>query len=167
MVMTIQDLGAIGEFVSAFAILITLVYLAIQVRYARIATIDKNRESRVTGIIQINSRLANNRDLRQAFDKAASEDWKNMLQSFASAWGVRVEEASAIVWTQGDFIWLHWSQYRSLKTNEDQRELENIVKTWYSAPPMSTMIQNNTYRAFYDPEFISWIDLILADKGDA
>jgi hypothetical protein len=87
MVMTIQDLGAIGEFVSAFAILITLAYLAIQVRYARIATIDKNRESRVTGIIQINSRLANNRDLRQAFDKAASEDWKNMLQSFASAWG--------------------------------------------------------------------------------
>jgi hypothetical protein len=164
--MTIFELGAIGEFVGAFAILITLAYLAIQVRYARIATQDKNRESRVTGIIQINSRLANNRDLRQAYDKAASEDWKNMLLSFASIWGVSVEEASAVVWTHGDYIWLHWAQYRSLKTNEDQRELENLVKTWYSAPPMSTMIQNNTNRAFYDPEFISWIDLMLTDKDD-
>ena len=33
--MTIQDLGALGEFVSAFAVFITLIYLAIQTRLTR------------------------------------------------------------------------------------------------------------------------------------
>ena len=35
MPMTISDLGAIGELVGSFAVLLTLVYLAIQVRYSR------------------------------------------------------------------------------------------------------------------------------------
>ena len=36
--MTISDLGSLGEFVSSFAVLITLVYLAVQTRQARTAT---------------------------------------------------------------------------------------------------------------------------------
>ena len=35
--MTIQDMGSLGEFVSAVAVLVTLVYLAIQTREARTA----------------------------------------------------------------------------------------------------------------------------------
>ena len=38
--MEIQDLGAIGEFVSALAVVMTLAYLSVQVR-------DQNRESRI------------------------------------------------------------------------------------------------------------------------
>ncbi|MFT7651927.1 MAG: hypothetical protein ACI9ON_002004 [Limisphaerales bacterium] len=159
--MTIQDLGSIGELVSAIAILITLVYLAVQVKYARMATVDRNRETRVNGIIEINNRLANNPDLRQAFDKTTGDEWKIMLQDFASAWGVSVEEASAVFWTQSDFVWLHWAQYRSTKTIEDQNELENIVRFWYSAPPTSTMMENDTFRSIYDPDFIAWVDTIL------
>ena len=37
--MTIQELGSIGEFVSSIAVLITLIYLAIQVRQGRNATV--------------------------------------------------------------------------------------------------------------------------------
>jgi hypothetical protein len=37
--MTIQDLGSIGEFISSIAVLITLLYLAMQVRQTRNATI--------------------------------------------------------------------------------------------------------------------------------
>jgi hypothetical protein len=36
--MTIQDLGAIGEFLGFFAVLGTLVYLSVQTRHARIAS---------------------------------------------------------------------------------------------------------------------------------
>ena len=162
--MTIQDLGAIGELVSAVAIIVTLAYLAMQIKYARIATVDRNRESRVTGILTINNRLANNPDLRQAFDKATGEDWKLMLQEFADTWGVNEDEASAIFWSQADFVWIHWSQYRSMKSIEDQRELENIIQQWYSAPPMSTMMGNATFRALFDSGFITWADSILAKR---
>jgi hypothetical protein len=164
--MTIQDLGAIGELVSAVAILVTLGYLAVQVKYAKMATVDRNRDARVSGIIEINSRFANNPDLRKEFDKTTGDDWRNMLRDFASSWGVSEEEASAVFWTQSDFVWLHWAQYRSTKTIEDKNELENIVSVWYSAPPMSTMFANETCRANFDHEFISWVDAVLS-KRDA
>ena len=162
--MTIQDLGSIGELISAIAILVTLAYLAIQVKYAKMATVDRNRDSRVNGIIEINNRLANNPEIRKAFDKTTGEDWKDMLRVFASAWGVSEEEASAVFWTQADFIWLHWAQFRSTKSIEDQKELENIVGFWYSAPPMSTMLANDTFRAIFDPDFMSWVDTVLSKR---
>ena len=37
--MTIQELGSIGEFISSIVVLITLIYLAVQVRQTRNATI--------------------------------------------------------------------------------------------------------------------------------
>lgn len=37
--MTIQDLGSIGEFISSIAVLVTLLYLAVQVRQTRNATV--------------------------------------------------------------------------------------------------------------------------------
>ncbi len=37
--MTIQELGSIGEFISSIAVLFTLIYLAVQVRQTRDATI--------------------------------------------------------------------------------------------------------------------------------
>ena len=43
-------IGAIGEILGAIAVVATLFYLAVQIRYARIATVDRNRESRVNGI---------------------------------------------------------------------------------------------------------------------
>ncbi len=40
---TIQDLGAVGEFVAAIAVLVTLVYLAIQTRQSKEAVIRASR----------------------------------------------------------------------------------------------------------------------------
>ena len=44
--MNVQDLGAIGEFVSSLAIVITLIFLAIETRRARHATQQSNRQAR-------------------------------------------------------------------------------------------------------------------------
>ncbi len=45
---TIQDLGAIGEFVSAFAVVVTLIYLALQVRQSTV-------QARLTSIQAVNA----------------------------------------------------------------------------------------------------------------
>jgi hypothetical protein len=44
--MSIQDLGAIGEFISSVAIVITLIFLTIETRRAREATRQSNRHAR-------------------------------------------------------------------------------------------------------------------------
>jgi uncharacterized membrane protein YccF (DUF307 family) len=51
--MTIQEWGAVGELISAIAILITLVYLAVQIKQARFATIDQNRDRNKWGQIRL------------------------------------------------------------------------------------------------------------------
>ena len=67
---TIQDWGAIGELVGAVAILITLIYLATQVRYARLTTTDFNQTSKVEGIRQLNGALFQNDNARVAWFKS-------------------------------------------------------------------------------------------------
>ena len=44
--MDIQDLGAIGEFISSVAIVITLIFLTIETRRSRNATQQSNRQAR-------------------------------------------------------------------------------------------------------------------------
>ena len=48
--MTIQDWGAIGELLSAVAVVVTLGYLATQIRYARLTASDASRQARASGV---------------------------------------------------------------------------------------------------------------------
>jgi hypothetical protein len=162
--MNIQDMGAIGEVIGAIAILITLAYLAAQIRYARIAVTDQSRQNRVSALREINGRLVENQELRKTFDAVASPEWKAMLNDLANAWDVSFDQASLIYWSQNDYIWTHWAQFYSQKTKDDERELENIVATWYAAPPMRTIIEHPTARLFYEPEFINWIDSVVLER---
>jgi hypothetical protein len=165
--MNIQDLGAIGEVVGAIAILITLAYLAAQIRYAKIAVTDQSRQNRADALREINGRFVDNHKLRETFDAVASPEWKAMLNDLANAWEVSVDQASLVYWSQNDYIWTHWAQFYSQKTKDDERELENIVATWYATPPMKDIIEHPTVRLFYEPEFISWVDSVISQSQSA
>ncbi|MFT7213855.1 MAG: hypothetical protein ACI9XK_004114 [Granulosicoccus sp.] len=159
--MTIQDWGAIAEVVGSVAIIVTLIYLAIQIKFAKLSTIDQNRDRRVTALREIHGRFALNPELRRAHDQSAGEDWKSMLQTLASTWGLSTDEASAVLFSQIDFIWTHWSQYRSMKSTADEKELRNIITVYYASTPMTDIIRHPTLRALFDSEFIDWVDTIL------
>jgi hypothetical protein len=57
--MTIQELGSIGEFISSFAVLITVIYLAVQIRQARNATVASTMQ---TNRAQFQNIMIANRD---------------------------------------------------------------------------------------------------------
>ena len=57
--MSIQELGSIGEFISSIAVLVTLIYLAVQVRQARNATIASTMQ---TNRMQFQNIMLANRD---------------------------------------------------------------------------------------------------------
>ncbi len=61
--MTIQELGSIGEFISSIVVLITLIYLAVQVRQTRNATIASTMQ---TNRMQFQNIMIANRDSRIA-----------------------------------------------------------------------------------------------------
>lgn len=51
--MTIVELGALGEFLGVFALVATLIYLSIQVRYARDESEKAVLEARNSGIREL------------------------------------------------------------------------------------------------------------------
>ncbi len=57
--MSIQELGSIGEFISSIAVLVTLIYLAVQVRQTRNATVASTMQ---TNRVQFQNIMIANRD---------------------------------------------------------------------------------------------------------
>lgn len=161
--MTIQDWGAIGELVGALAVVVTLAYLATQIRYARMAATDASRQSRAEGVREMMITALNNRDFREAWAKAdAGSD--SRMAALADRLGVSTDEAE-LVWN-GCCAWayIHWAQFRSMKTAEDHRELENLVAGFYSIPPMGPVWETDAMlRGLLDPGFVTWVDGVLAE----
>jgi len=160
--MTIQDWGSIGEMVSAIAVVVTLAYLPTQIRYARLTATDASRWGRADGVRDILIAIAGNAEARRAWAKA-DENSAGRLENLSQRLRITPDEAD-LVWNMCCcWAFLHWAQFRSMKTTEDQRELENLISTFYSRPPMSTVWKHDSYlKALLDPGFVTWIEDVLA-----
>ena len=163
--MTIQDWGAIGELVGAFAVVASLLYLAVQVRHARVAATDESRHNRVAGVRDTVTLLIKDAQLRHAFVKTAGPGYDAMLKAVSDSCDVSIDEACLLAWWNANYVWTHWAQFRSLTTAEDTRELENIVAAWYTTPVMAVLIEDPVFRSSFDPEFIQWVDETLEKSG--
>jgi len=158
---SVQDWGAVGEILGAVAILVTLVYLATQVRYARHTVEDANRTSRAEGIRELNGLLMANAEVRAAWNKGMGPGFRRLHDDVAESLGLSFDEASIVI-TQGfNWAFTHWAQYRSLKSPEDEKELTNIAKAWYGEDPMSTLIIHPVFRGALDADFLVWLDQTL------
>lgn len=78
--MSIEELGSLGEFVAAFAVLITLIYLTIQIKQSKVATRASAHRDTIGMWVQMNLGFANNADSRSIIkkamvDQAAKEDF--------------------------------------------------------------------------------------------
>ena len=80
MELSIQDWGAIGEIIGAVGIIATLVYLATQIRYARIASTDATRQNRVAAIREIESQIIMNPEVSAAWFKAADPGFSGIFE---------------------------------------------------------------------------------------
>jgi hypothetical protein len=162
--MTIQDWGSIGELLSAVAVVITLGYLATQIRFARLAASDASRQSRANGVREMELEMLHNSELRRAWH----ESWRKTNPEIEAIWEDLGRELTLdadqtrIVWHQcSAWAWTHWGQFRSMKSNEDRRELEHIVSEFYSNGPMGVVWQHELLRDYVDPDFVVWVDGIL------
>jgi hypothetical protein len=157
-------IGAIGDFVGAMAVVTTLIYLAIQVRHAKMATADQSRIYRATAVREIIIETSRNEALRMAQIK----DWgmEPYYQEMAKRLGTTMEEASMLDWGNNYYFWIWWGQYSSTTEKRDRKELEYVIENlggtlgtrlhWKKSP---------ISRPLLDEGFVKFVDKILAKEN--
>jgi len=75
--MDIQDLGAIGEFIGSILVLITLVYVVIQLRQNQHAMMAQTHQMRADGLKTSWQNLALSNEMSAVFLKLAEVGWRS------------------------------------------------------------------------------------------
>jgi hypothetical protein len=84
--------------------------------------------------------------------------YRRLHDDIAESLGLSFDEASIVITQGANWTFTHWAQYRSMKSPEDQKELTNIVRGWYGEDPMRTLIMHPNFRAYFDADFVVWLD---------
>jgi hypothetical protein len=159
-----EAIGAVGEIVGALAVVLTLVYLALQVRTAKRATIDQNTLSRADGVREMILALCQNDDLRMGV--VDDLDFRHLYEEIAQSKGVTVEAASMVDWQNCYWFWVHWGQWASTHDDIGEVELQNLIAAFYSLPGMRRSWEKSPLsKPLLDPKFVTFVDSIL-EKSD-
>jgi len=161
--MTWEAIGAIGELVGALAVVVTLAYLATQVRYAKITASDANRLARSTGVREMMLAFATNDELAMSYTQV--NGLESYYEDYATKFHVTLVDATRADWVNLYYFWLHWGQFASTKSAEDVRELRNLINTFYQSAGVRHSWENSPWsRPVLDPEFVSFVDGVLAES---
>ena len=101
-------IGAIAEATGVIAVVISLLYLAFQIRFARLAAADTSRTARAVGIRKIDLTMVNNAELRSNWIKSSS-DLNSIYKAMADEMNISVDGALQIDTVCQCWIRLHWS----------------------------------------------------------
>ena len=148
--------SAISETVGVIAVVISLLYLAFQVRFARLAAADTSRTARSIGVRENVLAMVNNPSCGNWIKSSGLESDYEMIgaEMNVSADGAIQVDNMCQCW-----MWLHWGQYKSIKTSADLKELENIVSLFYSVPPMLNCWRKSPYGSkVLDEDYVRFVE---------
>ncbi len=106
-----EAIGAVGEILGAAVVFITLIYLASQVRQAKLVAADANRLARTRGVNDMQLAQLANRDAFLAMAKANGTEgyYRKLAAEFDLTYEQALDvDAQSIYW-----FWLHWGQYHN------------------------------------------------------
>ena len=148
---------AISETVGVIAVVISLLYLSYQVRFARLTAADTSRTARAMGVREIDLTMVNNSELRENWLK--SSDLNSIYEELGSQMNVSVEGALQVDTVCQCWMRLHWGQYKSITTPDDLKELERLVSVFYSVPPMLNCWRKSPYGSkIFDEDFVRFVE---------
>jgi hypothetical protein len=98
---TLQDWGAIGELIGGIAVIVTLVYLAIQIREYRLGMSSATFHSTMQGFNQLNAMLGANPDLAEVLERGGRDP--GSLDS---------REQFQFVWLQRSYVNIYENLYQ-------------------------------------------------------
>ena len=157
--------GAIGEIVGAFAVVATLAYLAIQVRYAKSTAADTNRLMRAAGVREMALALAQNDNLRRSMLKGL--DLEAHFRAVGDSLNIEAIDAERWDYVCQYYFWLHWGQYSTTSTQEDIDELKRLIASFYTLPVIKYHWNNSPFgKVFFDDDFVKFVDSAI-EESDA
>ena len=153
--------SAIAEVIGVIAIVISLLYVALQIRFARLAAADSTRTARATGVRELDLAMVDNRELRENWLK--SSNLTPAYEALGANLNLTVEQALQVDTLCQSWMRLHWGQHKSITTQEDLRDLEKLVAAFYSVPPMLHCWNDSPYgKQVFDTGFVAFVDNAIA-----
>jgi hypothetical protein len=158
-------IGAIGETIGALAVIVTLAYLAIQVRVSRSVAADANRLTRATGVREFCLAATENDALISTMTTAFG--MQAYLKEFAEQFGISETEAARLDWALQSFFWLHYGQFASTNDEKSAAELAKVARAFYAVPAIKFSWENGPFgKSFMDPSFGAFIDSLAIQNTD-
>lgn len=159
-----EAVTAIGQLVGALAVVVTLIYLTVQVRYAKLATSDANRLARAQGVCQMMLSGAIHSDIRNANIKVLGLD--SFYEEVAQRLEVTPDEAAILDHTYCYWFWLHWGQFSSTNEEKDLDELRRMVLQFYAVPSVRMFWDASpTAKPMLDPIFVAFVEETLEETA--
>ena len=158
--MDIMELGAIGEMVGGVAVLVTLGYLAVQVRQNTASNRVLATQNLVVGHAGASLLLAENGDLAAILQTAAVDSGREGLEPHS--------QLRFNVWLVG--LWSHvelaYFQYSEEQLDERiWKRMEDEIETFLTLPGTMAWWTNDKTR--FSPDFVELVDRKLASARPA
>lgn len=155
-----EAVGAVGELVGAFAVIVTLAYLALQIRYTHRVAADTNRRYRASGVMDGMKVLVSDDGLRNSWTKSLKLE--DIYDDLGQKLNLSQDEATKFDYFFLYWVWLHWGQYLSVSTDEDLQEIEHIVANFYSLEALQICLKHSPFRNTLDEKFVQFIEEVTA-----
>ena len=130
--------GAIGETIGALAVVITLAYLAVQIRVSRSVAADANRLTRTNGVREWCLSVAENDEMLSAVIKG--HGMEGYFVTFGETFNLTPEEAARLDFMHQHFFWLHYGQYASTNDKKSKEELRKLAPKFYNVPSIKIFL---------------------------
>ena len=153
--MTIQDWGAIGEILGAIATIITLIYLATQLRHNTRALQATGMDSTIQAANDIRTNLF--------LDPEITRIYRSGLENIDSLNDIERERFRLIM---TNALWAIWNTYTQsqLGGRQSWESQKNIARRFLSEPGGTWFW--NTYKSEFDADFQAEIDAVLETKPE-
>ncbi len=148
MTLTIQDLGALGEFFGSIAVLATLVYLALQTRQNTMAIGAQLDAARLANFVNLNLAGATSSDLQDALAEGASDLEATMLSRRQQYW---------FAWIN-TFQWQFIQARRGVLPSYHEPGSAFALQNFFSGSPEFGDLWDRVSQSAYRPDFVEWVD---------
>ena len=166
-----EAIGAIGQLVGSVAVLVTLGYLANQVRHARGELRRSISQGRAETARRLSLNRANNERLAAVHWKANKAlEPQSTVTAFGAALieraGLTREEAWALFFDENAW-WSYRAQvvpYIAELSSGERSEFEHVIRAQYGGMPVSRL-WFESMKDVLDPDAVRYVDGLLAQRG--
>ena len=81
------------------------------------------------------------------------------LEKIAQELNISVDEAFILDQQNAYWFWLHWGQFASTTNADDEKELDNLIRTFYNSRPIRVCWENSAWhKPLLDKRFIAYVE---------